>query len=83
MSLLTRKTQTLISPCCAASILDLDESTVRKGLAGTESLTHVRRGHGKRQRLSLILEEVIMLKSSWIEAAERPMKRLAPMEKRQ
>jgi hypothetical protein len=83
MSLLTRKTQTLISPCCAASILDLDESTVRKGLAGTESLTRVRRGYGKRQRLSLILEEVIMLKSSWIEAAERPMKRLRSTESRQ
>ncbi len=83
MTLLSRKSQTLISPCCAASILDLDESTIRKGLAGTDTLTHVRRGQGKRQRLSLILEEVIMLKSSWIEAAERPAKRLGLTKKGQ
>jgi hypothetical protein len=52
-------------------ILDLDESTLRKGQAGTESLTQVRRGHGKRQRVSFILEEVLQLKAEWIEAARK------------
>lgn len=68
MSLINKKT--LIAPCCAGMILDLDESTLRKGQAGTESLTQVRRGHGKRQRVSFILEEVLQLKSEWIEAAQ-------------
>jgi hypothetical protein len=71
MSLINRKSQTLIAPCCAALLLDLDESTLRKGLAGTESLTQVRRGNGKRQRVSFILEEIIRLKTEWIEAAQR------------
>ena len=53
-------------------MLDLDESTLRKGLAGTESLTQVRRGSGKRQRLSFILEEIIALKADWIAAAQKP-----------
>lgn len=68
MSLTRRKT--LISPCCAAVLLDLDESTLRKGQAGTESLTQVRRGNGKRQRISFILEEVIALQSEWIRSAQ-------------
>lgn len=68
MSLIKRKT--LIAPCCAAVILDLDESTLRKGQAGTESLTQVRRGNGKRQRISFILEEVIALQSEWIRTAQ-------------
>ncbi len=63
MSLIRGKSQTLIAPCCAARMLDLDESTLRKGLAGTESLTQVRRGHGKRQRVSFILEEIISIKT--------------------
>ncbi|MDQ3179158.1 MAG: hypothetical protein M3Q33_01425 [Acidobacteriota bacterium] len=67
MSLIKR--QTLIAPCCAGMMLDLDESTLRKGKCGTESLTQIRRGNGKRQRVSFILEEVIALKSEWIEAA--------------
>ena len=71
MSLINRKSNTLIAPCCAARLLDLDESTLRKGLAGTESLTQVRRGNGKRQRISFILEEIIRLKTEWIEAAQR------------
>ena len=70
MSLLKR--QTLIAPCCAGILLDLDESTLRKGQAGTENLTRVRRGHGKRQRVSFILEEVLQLKADWIEAAQKP-----------
>ena len=69
MSLLKR--QTLIAPCCAGILLDLDESTVRKGQAGTENLTRVTRGNGKRQRVSFILEEVLLLKSEWIETAQR------------
>lgn len=72
MSLINRKSPTLISPCCAGALLNLDESTLRKGQAGTESLTQVRRGHGKRQRISFILEEIIQLKSDWIAAAQKP-----------
>lgn len=63
---LTNK-KTLISFCCAATLLDLSESTVRKRLCGTENLTHVRKGNSPRT--SLILEEVLQLKSEWIEAA--------------
>jgi hypothetical protein len=76
MSLINRKSQTLVAPCCAAILLDLDESTLRKGKAGTESLTQVRRGNGKRQRISFILEEIILLKIEWIEAAQKPHARL-------
>ncbi len=76
MSLINRKSQTLVAPCCAAMLLDLDESTLRKGKAGTESLTQVRRGNGKRQRISFILEEIILLKTEWIEAAQKPNARL-------
>lgn len=68
------KKQTLINACCAARILDLNVSTLRKGEAGTENLTQVRRGSGKRQRISFILEEVIQLKTEWIEAAQKPRK---------
>jgi len=66
---LIRQKETLIGLCCAATLLDLDESTVRQKKCGTENLTHIRRGTGKRQRVSLILEEVIALKSSLIEEA--------------
>lgn len=76
MSLIKRKSNTLIAPCCAGLLLDLDESTLRKGQAGTESLTQVRRGNGKRQRVSFILEEVLQLKSEWIEAAQKPTRKL-------
>ena len=72
MSLINK--QTLIAPCCAGTLLDLDESTLRKGKAGTESLTQIRRGNGKRQRVSFILEEVLQLKSDWIEAARKSRK---------
>jgi len=70
MSLIKRKSQTLIAPCCAGLLLDLDESTLRKGQAGIEMLTQVRRGNGKRQRVSFILEEILQLKTEWIEAAQ-------------
>ena len=75
MSLLKKRSQTLIPPCCAATVLDLDESTLRKGLAGTEGLTQVRRGNGKRQRISFILEEILDLKTEWIEAAQAKQNR--------
>lgn len=75
MSLLKKRSQTLIPPCCAATVLDLDESTLRKGLAGTEGLTQVRRGNGKRQRISFILEEILDLKTEWIEAAQQKSSR--------
>ena len=76
MSLINRQRTTLIAPCCAGMLLDLDESTVRKGQAGTENLTQVRRGNGKRQRVSFILEEVLQLKIEWIEAARKPNQKL-------
>ena len=76
MSLIRKQSQTLVAPRCAAMLLDLDESTLRKGKAGTESLTQVRRGSGKRQRISFILEEIILLKIEWIEAAQKPHARL-------
>ena len=66
------KKQTLINLCCAAVLLDLSESTIRQKKCGTENLTHLRRGTGKRQRISLILEEVVALKAEWIEAAQKP-----------
>ena len=69
MSLINR--QTLIAPCCAGILLDLHESTLRKGQAGTENLTQVRRGGGKRQRISFILEEVLQLKAEWIQTAQK------------
>lgn len=68
MSLIRGK-QTLIGVCCAAALLDLSESAILQGLCGTEDLTQIRRGRGKRQRVSLILEEVIALKAEWIEQA--------------
>ena len=65
------KSQTLIGACCASTLLDLSESLLLKACAGTETLTQVRRGTGKRQRISFILEEVINLKIEWIEAARK------------
>lgn len=69
MSLIKR--QTLIAPCCAGMLLDLDESTLRKGQGGTENLTQVRSGHGKRQRVHFIFEEILQLRAEWIEAAQK------------
>jgi hypothetical protein len=74
MSLIRK--QTLINLCCAARMLDLDESTLRKGQAGTAALTQVRRGNGRRQRVSFILEEVVALKIEWIETAQNQKSRL-------
>lgn len=75
MSLIRRKSQTLIGVCCASVLLDCSESALLKGIAGTESLTQVRRGTGKRQRVSFILEEVIQLKTDWIESAQKTAKK--------
>ncbi|MCD9186757.1 MAG: hypothetical protein LUM44_10005 [Pyrinomonadaceae bacterium] len=59
------KKKTLIGLCCAATLLDLDESTIRKGLCGTEGLTLVPKG----RRISAILEEVVELRAKWIDDA--------------
>ncbi|HEY9405792.1 MAG TPA: hypothetical protein VIQ24_24290 [Pyrinomonadaceae bacterium] len=66
MSLIRRKKQpqveyqgpVLIPLKQAAAILCLDESTLRKGEAGTVHLTRVRQGTGRRQRVFLVLHEV-------------------------
>jgi len=42
----------------AAEILCLNESTVRRGEAGTSGLTRVRQGTGQRQRVFLLLHEL-------------------------
>jgi len=68
---LIRKSETLIGVCCALTLLDLDESTLRKGQAGTQDLTQIRHGSGRRQRVHFILEEIISLKIEWIEAARK------------
>ena len=78
MSLIRRKKQTLkvtytgpvlIRLQQAADILCLDESTIRKGAAGTAHLTKVRQGAGKRQRICLILGEVEAHVASLVEHA--------------
>ena len=76
MSLIRRKKQQLeytgprlIPLRQAAEILCLDESTVRKGEAGTAHLKRVRQGTGQRQRIFLILEEVQAHIESLIEHA--------------
>jgi hypothetical protein len=63
VSLIRRKPEakepvTLITLKEAAEMLRLDESTIRKHRAGTDSLTLVRQGTGKRQPIFLIREEV-------------------------
>ena len=68
---LIRKSETLIGVCRASTLLDLDESTRRKGQAGTQDLTQTRHENGQRQRVHFILEEIISLKIEWIEAARK------------
>lgn len=75
MSLIRNKQ--FIPLCCAATILDLDESTIRLKKCGTENLTHIRRGKGKRQRISLIHEEVVALRTRWIEDALKKQNKLS------
>lgn len=69
MSLIRK--QTIIGLCCASHLLNVDESTIRKGLLGTDALTLMRLGNGKRQKINLILEEVIDLKAKWISDAQK------------
>lgn len=68
---LIRRNNRLINLCCAAEKLDLDESTIRAGGCGTDGLTLIRRGKGKRQRISLIREEVDALVDKLIEDAKK------------
>ena len=80
MSLIRKKTtenKTLINLCCAARLLNLDESTVRKGLCGTDVLTQidVSKPFAKKRRISLILEEVIELKTKWIESSRAEVRK--------
>lgn len=62
---------TLITLREAAELLRLDESTIRKGRAGTDVLTLVRQGRGKRQPIFLIREEVEAHIASMVEHARR------------
>ncbi len=55
----------------AARLLDLHESTVRQGRAGTSHLTKVRQGTGKRQRISLLRGEVYAHRRDLIAHARR------------
>jgi hypothetical protein len=81
MSLVRRSQEqstTLITLKEAAEMLRLDESTIRKGRAGTDALTLVRQGTGLRQPIFLVREEVEAHISSLVEHAreqkERPLK---------
>jgi hypothetical protein len=69
---------TLITLREAAELLRLDESTIRQRKAGTDSLTLVRQGTGKRQPIFLIREEVEAHIESLVNNArarkERPVK---------
>ncbi len=58
-----------------AELLSLDESTVRKGLAGTEHFTKVRQGRGEKQRIFLLRAEVDAHLQSLIEYAREQNKR--------
>jgi hypothetical protein len=59
----------------AAALLCLDESTVRKGRAGTANLTIVRQGGGKRRRVFLVRLEVEQHIRQMIEEARRKKER--------
>lgn len=69
------KSKTLIGACCASRLLDLDESTLLKGSAGTQDLTQIRHGNGKRQRVHFLLEEVVLLKIEWIEVSVKQQRK--------
>jgi hypothetical protein len=64
MSLIRRKPKadTVSSPFIplrdVALMLCLDESTIRKGKAGTDHFTLIRQGTGERQRIFLLKSEV-------------------------
>jgi hypothetical protein len=53
----------------AAEMLRLDESTIRQRKAGTDTLTLVRQGSGKRQPIFLVREEVEAHIASMVERA--------------
>jgi hypothetical protein len=61
------KHETLIKVCCASQLLNLSESALLKGLAGTAILTRVPQG----KRISFILEEIIEYKAELISASQR------------
>jgi hypothetical protein len=67
---------TLITLREAAEMLRLDESTIRKGRAGTDVLTLVRQGRGKRQPIFLIREEVEGHIASMVEHARSQKRRI-------
>jgi hypothetical protein len=62
---------TLITLKEAAEMLRLDESTLRKGRAGTAHLTLIRQGTGRRQPIFLLLEEVEAHVASLVANARR------------
>ena len=68
-------TKTLIGVCCASTLLDLDQSTLLKGFAGTQDLTQIRHGNGKRQRVHFLLEEIVLLKIEWIETSVKQQRK--------
>ncbi len=84
MSLIRKKQQTseprptLITLREAAEMLRLDESTIRKGRAGTDVLTKVRLGTSKRARIRLDRNEVEAYIASMFENARRQKRR--PLE---
>lgn len=77
MSLIRRKVgcpdagEKLIPLRAAAELLGLDESTIRKGRAGTDCLTLVRYGTSQRPPIFLIRSEVERFKQDSIDAARR------------
>jgi hypothetical protein len=83
MSLIRRKPPekepvTLITLQEAAEMLRLNESTIRKRMAGTDVLRLVRQGTGQRRRIFLIREEVEAHIRELVEDARRQTKR--PLE---
>lgn len=65
----------------AAQYLRLDESTIRKRRAGTESFTHVHQGRpgSKRPRTMLLRSEVVLHRRQLIAAAREKNSRAIEM----
>lgn len=70
-----QKPEELITVAEASSILRLSRSAIYDRKAGTENLTHVRQGHGKRQRVYLIRSEVEQHLADLIDYARRQQNR--------